>query len=124
MFQCSTVKSLEGWQGLVGNPITRSKMSEEELAQKQVEANKKMLENWAVKDNAIVFNGNGDNLCSVKKYGDFDMVVDWRITKNGDSGLYLRGTPQVQIWDTARVDVGAQVGSGVCTTIRNMKASH
>ncbi len=40
------------------------------------------------------------------------MWVDWRITKNGDSGIYLRGTPQVQIWDPARTDVGAQVGSG------------
>jgi len=38
--------------------------------------------------------------------------VDWRITKGGDSGIYLRGTPQVQIWDPARTDVGAQVGSG------------
>ncbi len=40
------------------------------------------------------------------------MIVDWRITRNGDSGIYLRGTPQVQIWDTSRVDAGAQVGSG------------
>jgi hypothetical protein len=40
------------------------------------------------------------------------MIVDWRITKEGDSGIYLRGSPQVQIWDTTRVDVGAQVGSG------------
>jgi hypothetical protein len=40
------------------------------------------------------------------------MIVDWRITKGGDSGIYLRGTPQVQIWDPARTDVGAQVGSG------------
>ncbi|MGM0621314.1 MAG: 3-keto-disaccharide hydrolase, partial [Bacteroidota bacterium] len=71
-----------------------------------------MHDYWAVKDNTIVFNGDGANLCSVKEYGDFEMVVDWRITKNGDSGIYLRGTPQVQIWDTSRVDVGAQVGSG------------
>jgi len=48
----------------------------------------------------------------VKQYGDFEMVVDWRITKKGDSGIYLRGSPQVQIWDTSRVEVGAQVGSG------------
>jgi hypothetical protein len=41
-----------------------------------------------------------------------EMIVDWLITKEGDSGIYLRGTPQVQIWDTSRVDVGAQVGSG------------
>ena len=32
--------------------------------------------------------------------------------KEPDAGIYLRGTPQVQIWDTARVNVGAQVGSG------------
>ncbi|MFW6290163.1 MAG: HEAT repeat domain-containing protein, partial [Mariniphaga sp.] len=105
-------RDLDGWQGLVGNPISRSKMSDQELAKKQEEANKKMHENWVVKDNTIVFNGSGDNLCSVKKYGDFELIADWRITKNGDSGIYLRGTPQVQIWDTARVDVGAQVGSG------------
>jgi len=40
------------------------------------------------------------------------MLVDWVISKEGDSGIYLRGTPQVQIWDTSRVKVGAQVGSG------------
>lgn len=105
-------KNLEGWQGLVGNPITRAKMSEKELAEKQVEANKKMLENWSVRDGMIIFNGKGDNLCSVKEYGDFELVVDWRISKEGDSGLYLRGSPQVQVWDTSRVEVGAQVGSG------------
>ncbi|MFP4365758.1 MAG: DUF1080 domain-containing protein [Bacteroidales bacterium] len=105
-------KDLEGWQGLVGNPITRTGMSEQELSEKQREADRQMKEYWKVKDNSIVFNGNGANLCSVKEYGDFEMIVDWRITKNGDSGIYLRGTPQVQIWDTSRVNVGAQVGSG------------
>ena len=105
-------ENLDGWQGLVGNPITRSKMSKKELASAQIKANKEMTKNWKVKDGAIVFDGNGANLCSIKKYGDFEMVVDWRITKHGDSGLYLRGSPQVQIWDTSLVAVGAQVGSG------------
>ncbi len=105
-------KDLTGWKGLVGNPITRAKMSEKELAAKQIEANAKAAKNWSVKDNSIVFNGAGDNLCSEKQYGDFEMIVDWRITKKGDSGIYLRGSPQVQIWDTSRVEVGAQVGSG------------
>ena len=105
-------KNLDGWQGLVGNPITRAKMSREELAKKQEEANRAMVETWSVRDNSIVFNGKGANLCTIKEYGDFEMIVDWRITKEGDSGIYLRGTPQVQIWDTTRVEVGAQVGSG------------
>ena len=105
-------KDLSGWHGLVKNPILRAKMKPEEMAKEQKLADAKMLNNWSVKDGCIVFNGNGDNLCTVKQYGDFEMVVDWRISKNGDSGIYLRGTPQVQIWDTSRVDVGAQVGSG------------
>ncbi len=105
-------KDLSGWHGLVGNPITRKKMDAKEFAKKQAEADIKLKNNWSVKDGCITFNGEGDNLCSVKQYGDFEMVVDWRITKKGDSGIYLRGSPQVQIWDTSRVEVGAQVGSG------------
>ncbi len=105
-------QNLEGWQGLVKNPVARAKMSGYELAKAQAEADLKMLNNWSVKDDCINFNGEGDNLCTQKLYGDFEMLVDWKISKNGDSGIYLRGSPQVQIWDTSRVDVGAQVGSG------------
>ena len=105
-------KDLSGWHGLVKNPILRAKMTKEELAKAQIEANAKMLNNWKVKDGCIVFNGDGDNLCTQKLYDDFEMIVDWKISKHGDSGIYLRGSPQVQIWDTSRVDVGAQVGSG------------
>ena len=105
-------KDLSGWQGLVENPVTRAKMKPAELAKKQAEADKKVPVNWSVKDGCIWFNGNGENLCSVKEYGDFEMLVDWKISKKGDSGIYLRGSPQVQIWDTSRVDAGAQVGSG------------
>jgi len=107
-------ENLEGWQGMIagGNPIAIAKLSEKERAKAQEEANKKMLENWSVKDGKIVFSGKGHNLVSTKKYKDFEMIVDWLITKEGDSGIYLRGTPQVQIWDTSRVEVGAQVGSG------------
>ncbi|MBC8005672.1 MAG: DUF1080 domain-containing protein, partial [Verrucomicrobia bacterium] len=105
-------KDLTGWQGLVKDPIARGKMTPEALAKAQKEANSKIGDNWSVKDGSIVFNGKGDNLCTQKMYSDFEMLVDWRISKDGDSGIYLRGTPQVQIWDTARVDVGAQVGSG------------
>ncbi len=39
------------------------------------------------------------SLCTAKDYGDFELLVDWKIEKDGDSGIYLRGTPQVQIWD-------------------------
>jgi hypothetical protein len=48
--------------------------------------------------------------------------VDWKIEKDGDAGIYLRGSPQVQIWDLARTSVGAQVGSGgLYNNVKNPK---
>ncbi|RPE09025.1 DUF1080 domain-containing protein [Chitinophaga lutea] len=105
-------KDLSGWKGLVADPIKRAKMDAATLKKEQEKADAVMKEGWSVKDGLLVFNGHGSNLCTDKKYGDFEMFVDWKITKDGDAGVYLRGTPQVQIWDTARRDVGAQVGSG------------
>ncbi len=106
-------KDLGGWQGLVENPITRTEMDKDELAGKQAEADILMHKNWQVRDEILVFRGSGyDNICSTKEYRDFEMILDWKIQKNGDSGIYLRGSPQVQIWDASRVDAGTQVGSG------------
>jgi hypothetical protein len=103
---------ISGWKGLVGDPIKRSKLSAAELDKQQQAANAKAKEDWIVKDGLLVFTGHGENLCTEKQYGDFEMYVDWKITDKGDAGIYLRGSPQVQIWDISRTDVGAQVGSG------------
>lgn len=109
-------KDLSGWKGLVENPIARAKMTPAQLAKAQEKADENMRRDWKVENGLLVFDGKGfDNLCTVKQYGDFEMYVDWMLDPKGpeaDAGIYLRGTPQVQIWDTARVDVGAQVGSG------------
>ncbi|MEJ7736919.1 MAG: DUF1080 domain-containing protein [Chitinophagaceae bacterium] len=109
-------KDLTGWKGLVGNPISRSKMSEKELADAQAKADTVMRNGWMVKDGELIFKGKGDNIATIKNYGDIEMQLDWKILddrqKEGDAGIYLRGTPQVQMWDTSRVKVGAQVGSG------------
>ena len=105
-------KDLAGWKGLVMNPIARAKMSDSALKAAEQKANEKMKNDWIAKDGLLVFTGHGDNLATEKKYGDFEMYVDWKITEKGDAGIYLRGSPQVQIWDTSRREVGAQVGSG------------
>ncbi|MDR1594964.1 MAG: DUF1080 domain-containing protein [Prevotellaceae bacterium] len=106
-------KDLTGWKGLVENPIKRSKMTAKQLAEAQKKADENMRCDWRVENGLLVFDGKGyDNLCTVKDYADFEMYVDWKIAPQGDAGIYLRGTPQVQIWDTSRRSVGAQVGSG------------
>lgn len=105
-------KDLTGWKGLVADPPKRAKMSAEELAKAQTQADQSMRDHWKVEDGTLVFDGKGQSLCTTKDYGDFEMYVDWKIGAGGDSGIYLRGAPQVQIWDTALTKVGAQVGSG------------
>ena len=109
-------KDLTGWKGLVENPVARMKMSEEELSRKQAEADSQMRKDWNVIDGLLTYVGNGyDNICTTGRYGDFEMLIDWKLDPSGkepDAGIYLRGTPQVQIWDIKRTDVGAQVGSG------------
>ena len=96
-------KDLAGWKGLLkgplDNPARRAKLSPEELAKAQKEADKDMRAHWRVEDGVIVFDGKGRSLCTAKDYADFEMYVDYKILRHGDSGVYLRGSPQVQIWD-------------------------
>ncbi len=109
-------KDLTGWKGLLkgpyDNPDRRAALEPEQLTELQAEADANMRAHWKVVDGVLTFDGKGRSLCTAKDYADFEMLVDWKIEKGGDSGIYLRGSPQVQIWDTALTSVGAQVGSG------------
>ena len=100
-------KDLTGWKGLVADPPKRAKMTPEQLAAAQEKADKRMVDNWKVVDGVLVFSGKGDSLCTAKDYGDFEMYVDWKILPRGDSGIYLRGSPQVQIWDPGHWKIGS-----------------
>ena len=109
-------KDLSGWKGLpkspLDNPFKRQQAAPEELKKAQAAADERMRRHWKVADGTLVFDGKGDSLCSARDdYGDFELYVDWKIEKAGDSGIYLRGTPQVQIWDPEASPQNA-VGSG------------
>jgi hypothetical protein len=92
-------KDLTNWQGLVELP-ERAKLSADELAAKQKEANEKYLPHWTVKNGILNYDGKGQSLQTARYYGNFELYVDWKIKPHGDSGIYLRGNPQVQIWDS------------------------
>ncbi len=100
-------KDLSGWKGLVANPKKRAAMTPQQLADAQKKADDDMRRHWRVEDGTLVFDGKGHSLCTAKDYGDFEMLVDWKIQKGGDSGVYLRGSPQVQIWDPAKWPEGS-----------------
>jgi Domain of Unknown Function (DUF1080) len=116
-------KDLKGWRGRPGgggvfSPYVEAKFTPEERAAKQAEWNADRDLHWRV-DSAkgeIVSDGKGVHLATEKAYGDFEFRVEWMLTQScGDSGVYLRDYPQVQIWDPACPGVqraGADKGSG------------
>ena len=97
-------KDLTGWRGRQPNynPAEEAALSKEALAEKQAAWNTARDAHWKVdaEKGEIVSDGKDPHLATVKDYGDFELYVDWlMVSPNGDSGIYLRGIPQVQIWD-------------------------
>jgi hypothetical protein len=109
-------RNLSGWQGLLANPydnpLKRAELTPQDRAAKQKQADENMRAHWKVEQGALVYDGKGRSLCTDKDYGDYELYVDWKIPAKGDSGIYLRGTPQVQIWDPSAKKNGSEVGSG------------
>jgi hypothetical protein len=113
-------KDLTGWRGRqqTYSPYAEQKLSPEEHSKKIADWQADMAKHWSV-DTAkgeIVSDGKGVYLATAKDYGDFEMWVDWlMVSHNGDSGVYLRSFPQVQIWDPENPKEkknGAEKGSG------------
>jgi hypothetical protein len=108
-------KDLTNWQGLV-DIKARASLSPEALKERQAAANAKMQAHWSIVDGILTYDGKGDSLQTVKDYGNFEFYCDWNIHSKGDSGIYLRGNPQVQIWDRdakpAQRQDGSFIGSG------------
>src|SRR5216684_6552454 len=104
-------KDLTNWQGLV-DIKERSKLSPEQLEAKQKAANEKFLPHWTVVDGVLNYDGKGQSLQTAKDYGNFELYVDWKIRRGGDSGIYLRGNPQVQIWDSDSLSGGLAEDKG------------
>ncbi|HWB20483.1 MAG TPA: DUF1080 domain-containing protein, partial [Phycisphaerales bacterium] len=92
-------RSLTHWRGLPADPPAFAAMSLEQRAKAQHDADDRMRAHWSITDGVLTFDGKGDNLCTAENFADFELRVDWCIPPGGDSGIYLRGTPQVQIWD-------------------------
>ena len=109
-------KDLSGWYGLgtfdlkklaAMTPEDKEKFLAGELAT--------LKEHWKVDNGELVNDGKGAYMTSDKDYTDFELHVEFKLIAKGDSGVYLKATPQVQIWDTTEESywkMGANKGSG------------
>jgi hypothetical protein len=102
-------KDLKGWKG--GSTVDPAKITKEQ----QEKWNAELPKHWKVENGELVSDGHEPYLATKKDYGDFEMWVDWNLSAKGDSGIYLRGCPQVQIWDPTNEEAhkhGSDKGSG------------
>ncbi|MBO7683544.1 MAG: DUF1080 domain-containing protein [Kiritimatiellae bacterium] len=89
-------------EGKFDNPAVRQAAAPEKRAEMQKKADAQRDAHWSVRNGNLFFDGfkGGYSLATKRDYADFELWADWRIMSiTGDSGLYLRGSPQVQIWD-------------------------
>ncbi len=104
-------KDFSGWHGLGHfDPNKLKAMSDDERAEKLKNDNADLAKHWQIKDGMMVNDGHGVYPTTDKDYGDFELHLEWKMLRpNGDSGIYLRGSPQVQIWDPNDPSEGAKM---------------
>ena len=110
-------RDLTGWHGMAHfDPYKLDAMSDDERAKKLAADTEDARKHWSVDNGDLVNDGHGAYLTTDEQFGDIELLIDYRTVAKADSGIYLRATPQVQIWDYTKAggkwDRGADKGSG------------
>lgn len=109
-------KDLSGWWG-AGTEDPRSYLSlpPDQFRKKFTESLEDIKKHWKVENGELINDGEGLYLTTTKNFGDFELLIDYKTVPKADSGIYLKGCPQVQIWDYTekeKFNIGADKGSG------------
>ncbi len=105
-------KDLAGWHGLPHfNPYKLAAMTEAERQDKIDKWTEDAKKHWKVENGELVNDGHGAYLTTDREFGDLELLIEYKTVPKADSGIYLRATPQVQIWDPARPGL-PEKGSG------------
>ncbi|MBM3878246.1 MAG: DUF1080 domain-containing protein [Verrucomicrobia bacterium] len=109
-------QNLAGWRG--GETFDHRKLMALPAEQRAAQIAKwtaSMQAHWRAENQELVNDGQGAYATTEKDFGDFELRLEYRTVPKADSGIYLRGVPQVQIWDSteqAKASIGADKGSG------------
>jgi hypothetical protein len=105
--------SFDGWYGLGHtDPRELAKLTPEARAAKKAADLAVFKAHWTIVNGELVNDGQGPYATTEKEYGDVELRLEYRTVAKADSGIYLRGTPQVQIWDTTEAGGKWNLGSG------------
>ena len=109
-------QNLDGWWGATTeNPAIYMALPPAEFQKKRTASLADINKHWRVENNELINDGHGLFLTTDNYYADFELLLEYKTYPLGDSGVYLRGCPQVQIWDyteKAKFKLGSDKGSG------------
>ncbi len=110
-------KDFAGFHGVgTEDPRKIQALSDEERTKKFADSQADLMEHWKVDNGELVNDGKGLYVTTDKDYADYELHIEWKLIPHGDSGVYLKGTPQVQIWDYTDAEYiqkfKANMGSG------------
>ncbi len=110
-------ENLDGWWGAkTEDPDKWMSLSTDEFQKKWEASQIDIHKHWSVENGELVNDGKGLFLTTDKNYGDFELLLEYKTVAGADSGIYLRGIPQIQIWDSTKEGgkwkLGADKGSG------------
>lgn len=91
-------KDLTGWHGL--NPHSVAKLDGKKKQSSLAKQRDEFPNHWSVENGELVNDGHGAYANTDKNFGDIELRLEYKTVAKADSGIYLRGTPQVQIWDS------------------------
>ncbi|MEM7011404.1 MAG: family 16 glycoside hydrolase [Verrucomicrobiota bacterium] len=94
-------KDLTGWHGL--NPHSVAKLTGEKLDAALDQQRADFAKHWTVENGELVNDGHGPYANTDEDFGDMEFLIEYKTVAKADSGVYLRGNPQVQIWDWNQV---------------------
>ena len=110
-------KDFTGWHAMpTFDPAKLANMSEEDRKAILDKWNADIPVHWKIEDGLIINDGKGAYLTTDESFRDFELVLEVKLLPKGDSGVYLKNTPQVQLWDTTEAGGswkhGSDKGSG------------
>ena len=94
-------KDLNGWYG--HNPHLTVKLTGEKKDASLQKQRAEFASHWTVENGELVNVGTGPYATTTEEFGDIEFLIEYKTVAGADSGIYLRGTPQVQIWDSNQV---------------------
>ena len=94
-------KDLSGWHGF--NPHQGLKLTGEKKAADLAKQRADFPLHWRVENEELVNAGTGPYATTDEAFGDIELRIEYKTVAKADSGIYLRGNPQIQIWDLHQV---------------------